>query len=41
MTIELTFENVYLDAQRFERAILGGELQVDILKYQLDRDFKR
>ena len=34
MTIELTFANVYLDAQRLERVILGGELQVEILNSQ-------
>jgi len=37
MTIELTFENVYLDAQSFERVTRGGKLQVDILKSQLSK----
>jgi len=34
MKIELTFANFYLDAQSLERVVLGGELQVKILKSQ-------
>jgi len=41
MTTELTVENVYLDAQSFERVILGGELQIDIFKRQLCRHLIR
>jgi len=41
MPIELTFENVYLDTQSFERVTIRGKLQVHVLKCQLYCHFVR